>query len=294
MRRVVARRRRARARAPAVRRPHARARRGRGRRRLRLGRATGRARGSRRHARVDGFAAACARVLEVARGGGGSRSRPRARRRCSPLYRAARRAMRASARGRRRARARDETGARSGRRGRRGCWWVDSVAVAHRRARASSPTTAPPRPREELLFTLARPDLVVADRRTPASRSRPGSRWWRSPTSTRSRSPSPPGRAGRSASCPSTSADRPGLPPLVDRARGCLAEPAPRRSRSRLPRSTTVNRRSRRAPPATGPLWPRSSLFCNTGRTGLRSPRGEAGETEGVSQWRSHSPRRGS
>ena len=251
--------------------------RGRGRAGLRLGRRRSarahRARRTRRRRSPPRRRACC----EVARARWSARVRDRA------AGVAARRStvgspVRAAARGRRRARRATRPSA-FGPAGR-------TAALGRRRRRAHRRRRAPRRRRRRRGRRVALHRSPAPTSWSPTARyagrraSAPGSRSWPSPTSTRSPSPSPRGGAGRSASCRSTTADRPPPTPLLD-----LLDSAgrPRRAdpvRTALARAT--------------PTPARSLLFCNTGRRGLRSPRGEAGDTEGVSQWRSHSPRRAS
>ena len=156
---------------------------------------------------VDGFTAACERILEVAAARGRiafATTRPAS---LLPLYR--RLVARAGAAGAD-VLAADETGVvgLSGRRVR----WIDKVAVLTDGAALLGDDSVDAA--DEWLFTLARPDLVVCrphlrrgGRRHRARggrvrRPRRGSPW-----------PSPRGRAGRCGSCPSTTTDRPGPTP---------------------------------------------------------------------------------
>ena len=210
-------------RAPAVPESHAGAGRGRGRARVRLGgrRPTRPHRAGvhrrRFHRRVH------AHPRSRARAAGGSRSRPRARRRCSQLYR--RLAARAAAEG-------------------------GEVLDAHRDRRRSVPAVgacggstasrcSPTAPRlladdtvdaaDELLFTLARPDLVVADRSLRRGGAGPGPRGGGVRRPRR-------GRAGRRRLAGPGRADR--APRRAPAPRAYAGSSSCSRARRRRPRST--------------------------------------------------------
>ena len=273
MRRVGARRAGDPPRAPAVRRPHARRRSKRPWPPCTAGTATDRALRSRPTRTIDGFAAACARILEVATTRWTDRVRDRApgvaaaalptartrcRRRPAPTCSCA-----------------DETAA-FGPSGRRG-------AVDRRRRGAHRRRRAPRRRQRRGGGRVAVHPRPTRPRRrrphaTQVSRSRAGSRWSRSPTSTRWRSRSPRGRAGRCASCPSTSGGRPpAYAGLLDLLEELAAVPSDPIAPFRTPCADGLVARLLQHGPQGPTLTPRRS-----------------GETEGVSQWRSHSPRRDS
>ena len=99
--------------------------------------------------------------------------------------------------------------------GGRRLWWIDRVAVLtdHESLLADQGTDAA----DELLFTLSRPTLVVADRSFAGVCWRRASRWWHSPTSTRWPSRWRRGEASRPGSSRSTSAGpRHAYSPLVE------------------------------------------------------------------------------
>ena len=99
---------------------------------------------------------------------------------------------------------------------------------AHRRRRAPRPTTQSKPPRSGCSRSPA-PTSSSPTTRTRAWRRRRGSRWWRSPTSTRWRSRSPPGRDGRYGSSRSTTAVRPS--PTPDCSISSRSWPPPRTTR---------------------------------------------------------------
>ena len=147
---------------------------------------------------IDGFTAACERILEVARGAAASRSPPLGPHRCSRSTAHWRRPPPTPA-----ARCSPPTNrAYIGPQGLR-IWWIDRVAVLTDQAGLLADDSV--EAADEFLFTLPRPDLVVADRTFAGVAAGAGSRSLRSPTSTRSPSPSPRGRDADCVSSRSTS-----------------------------------------------------------------------------------------
>ena len=181
-----------------------------------------------------------------------------------------------------------------------------------RAARRAQPCSAPTRPRR----SVRRADGCGGSTRSRCSPTAPRSSATTAstpPTSGCSRSPAPTsscadrtyaGRRGRGrARGGRVRRPRRGRP----RRRRVAGPGDPGRAARRPPAALRVRRSARPARrdggrpdrpdcavPGTRARRARSCSFATRGRRGLRSPRGEAGDTEGVSQWRSHSPRRGS
>ena len=178
---------------------------------------------------VDGFTAAAPRVLEVARARWSTRVRDRAPgvpARAPPPARGARRQPRAAMCSTRSARPRRSVPAVGAVR------WIDQRRGAHRR-RASARrrhASTPPKSGSSRWRAPTSSSPTTASR---AWRSARASRWWPSPTSTRSRWRSRPGRAGPSGSSRSTTAAPRTPTPLLDLLE--IPRRPPRSTRSRWP-----------------------------------------------------------